>query len=488
MSSAVPSYDFVVVGAGSAGYAAARTAVGLGLKTAVVDGARHLGGLCILRGCMPTKALLESAHRLHQARRASEFGLRLKGSIEPHWKKVVHRKNILIEDFASYRRDQLHAGNFDFFHATASFVDAHTLALTPVEAKNKNKVPGTLTLRTALIATGSKISLPSVEGLGDVEALTSDNAIHLTRPPQSLIVLGGGPIAVEFADYFHCMGVRVTLIQRSPHILKSMDEEVSAEVENAFRHDGMTVFTGTELQAVGKKKNKKWVRFLHGGEVKEIKADQILNGLGREPMTDGLGLEPFHLKRRARALAANLHMQTSLPHLFAAGDVCGPHEVVHVAIQQGETAARNAAALIRGEKKLPSRMDYRVPMEIVFSDPEVASVGLTERAAKQEGYEVLSASYPFNDHGKSIIMGAKFGFVKCVADATNGRILGAQIVGPHASDLIHEFSVAITLRCTVETFLKVPHYHPTLAEIVTYPVEEIAEARSQRVSPTANAK
>lgn len=476
MSKTSFSYDFIVIGGGSAGYAAARTAVESGLKTAVVDSGSKLGGLCILRGCMPTKALLESAHRKHEIERASEFGLKVTGVVKPQWKNIVARKDTLIEDFASYRRDQLKNSPFDLFRARATFLDSHTLRLSPVKSSCDEK-PEKISAASFLIATGSTIQESPVKGLNEVGYLTSDDAIHLTKPPKSIAVLGGGPIAVEFADYFHKLGVKTTLIQRSRHILKTLDPEVSEEVEKSFRDEGMKVFTGTQLRSVGVSGKHKVVTFEHEGEKRKIKVKEIFFGLGRVPNTYGLGLDAAGVELSGHGIKINRKMQSSQPHIFAAGDVSGPYEVVHVAIQQGELAAKNAAihVLKAPKERKMSSMDYRVPMEITFCDPEVASVGLTEKAAKARGMEIEAASYPFNDHGKSMIMGAKFGFVKCVVNAKTGRIVGAQIVGPHASDLIHEFAMAVALNVTVERFLKVPHYHPTLAEIVTYPIEEIAE-------------
>lgn len=472
----IPEYDFVVLGGGSAGYAAARTAVSLGLKTAVVEGGSRLGGLCILRGCMPTKALLETAHRLHECHRTAEFGLTGGTPPKPDWKKTVGRKNRLIADFAGYRKDQLQKGSFDFFRARGSFINDHQLRLESIRGKNGNgSVPGILKFRSLLISTGSEVSPPPLEGISEVGYLTSDDAIHLTEPPSSLVVLGGGAIAVEFADYFLRMGVRVTLIQRSPHILKSQDDDVAAEVEKAFRHDGMKVFTGTRLVKVRRSGGQKVVEFEHEGKMRRVRADEILYALGRQPATGSLGLGSAGIRLKGQQVGINPRLQTNKPHIFAAGDVSGPYEIVHVAIEQGEAAAHNAAVLLKKSGAKYKSLKYRIPMEIVFCEPEVASVGLTEKAARAAGVEYAVASYPFNDHGKSIIKGAKFGFVKCLADRKNGRIIGAQIVGPGAADLIHEFSVALTFRATVEKFLQVPHYHPTLAEIVTYPVEEIAE-------------
>jgi pyruvate/2-oxoglutarate dehydrogenase complex dihydrolipoamide dehydrogenase (E3) component len=241
----------------------------------------------------------------------------------------------------------------------------------------------------------------------------------------------------------------------------------------------MRVYTGTDLVEVKKLGQNKSVVFEQEGKRVTVAAEEILYALGRRPAIEGLGLEKAGLELKGKAVAINTRLQTAQPHIFAVGDVSGPYEVVHTAITQGEAAARNAWKVVHGKTDL-EEVDYRLHMEVIFTSPEVASVGLSEKQAKQKNIAVKAAKYPFSDHGKSMIMGAMDGFVKVVADANTGEILGAQIVGPHASDLIHEFVVAMHFKSTVHEFLKIPHYHPTLAEIVTYPVEELADQISRK--------
>lgn len=469
------TYDVVVIGGGSAGYAAARTAAAGGAGTVVIEGGADVGGLCILRGCMPTKALLESAHRAQAIRHAGEFGLRT-GPVRADWKRIVARKNALIQEFASYRVQQLEQGKFDFIRARAAFVDSHTLRLQSVPGAAK--APERLRGRTFILATGSVIERKPIPGLWEAGCLTSDSAIQTTRPFKELIVLGGGPIACEFAQYFLNLGVRVTLIQRSPQILTRHDADTAGELEKAFRREGMRLFTGTALERVSASGRRKTVHFRQGGRALRATADEILYALGRVPATAGLGLEAAGVRLNGRTPVIGRTLQTSARHIFAVGDVAGPYEVVHIAIAQGEMAARNALRLLDCSQKL-ERMDYSLHMEVVFTEPEVASIGLSEKEAAAAGIQVRVASYPFNDHGKSMIMGAQEGFVKIVARPMDGRILGAQIVGPHASDLIHEFAAVMYFKGTVRDLAAIPHYHPTLAEIVTYPAEDLVEAAGE---------
>ena len=461
--------DFVVLGGGSAGYAAARTAAGLGLRTAVIDGAEELGGLCILRGCMPSKSLIESANRALSVRRGREFGLdaALRGV---DTRAIRDRKRALIADFAGYRQGQLADGRFELIRGSARFVDAHQLAVALRDGGERR-----LDFRSCLIATGSVIAVPKVPGLVETGFWTSDTVLDAAEVPGSFIVLGGGAIALEMAHYLDGIGRRVTVIQRSPHLLTGMDHDVADVVGAAFRHRGLAVHCGTALRRVETTaEGRKRVVFEQDGVEHAVEAEEILLALGRRPATDGLGLEAAAVETDNGRVAVLTTQQTSQPHLFAAGDVCGPVEVVHLAIQQGELAARNAAAWLRGEKAR-EKMDYRLALFGVFTHPQAAQVGLTELEAARTGRAVKAASYPFADHGKSMVMGETEGFVKLIADAATGEIVGASAVGPEAVELIHQAVVAMHFRCTAAEFLKIPLYHPTLSEIWSYPAEELAE-------------
>lgn len=462
-------YDFAIIGGGSAGYAAARTAVGLGLKTVVVEGGREMGGLCILRGCMPSKTLIESANRYLTLRRAKEFGLRA-DKIEFKGEEIIARKRKLIGGFADYRREQLESGKFELIRARASFTDPHTLQL-----EWPGELTRTLTAKTFLISTGSEVSWPEVEGLRAAKPMTSDEFLESSRVPKSAIVLGSGPVALEAAHYWDALGVKVTIIQRGPQLLTGMDRDVADVMAAAFRKRGTQIFTDTKLLRCGQANGAKFVEFEHAGKTQRLEAEEILNSLGRRPAVGTLALEKAEVKLRPPQVQIQPTQQTNQPHIFAAGDVCGPHEIVHIAINQGEIAARNAAKVIRKQMDL-EQTDFRLKLFVVFTEPQVAVVGLTESEATAKGLPFRAANYPFNDHGKSEVMGETEGFVKLLAHAETGEILGGAAVGPHASDLIHEVVVAMAFRSTAAQFAAIPHYHPTLAEIWTYPAEELAES------------
>jgi pyruvate/2-oxoglutarate dehydrogenase complex dihydrolipoamide dehydrogenase (E3) component len=456
------AYDFevAVIGGGSGGYAAARTAAGAGLKTVVIEGGEEVGGLCILRGCMPTKALLYAAEVKHKAEHAAIWGVRT-GRVAFDFARVMARKNEQIEDFAGHRAQQLQAGRFHFVRSPARFLDAHTVGLSEGHK---------LTAKSFVIATGSQVAPPPWPQLAEVGYLTSDDAVALRKLPKSLIILGGGAIAAEFSQFFARFGVAVTLIQRSEQLLKEFDADAGGEIEKVFRREGVRVFTGTRLLEARRKGRMKTVVFEHRGKKVSVSAAEILFALGRVPNTGSLNPDQAGVKTDGGRIITDDTMKTSVRHIFAAGDCTGPHEIVHVAIQQGETAAYNL-----GQPKRPRRMDYRLLISVVFTEPQVATVGLTERQAKAGGIRYLAASHPFADHGKSLLMEAKDGFVKLLADPRSGEILGGSCVGPAGGELIHEIVAAMAKRMTVRELAAMPHYHPTLAEIWTYPAEELAE-------------
>ena len=453
-------FDVAILGGGSGGYAAARTMAGAGLKTVVIEGGREVGGLCILRGCMPTKALLYAAEVKHLAERAEIWGVRA-GKISFNFAKVMARTNAQVKEFADHRVQQLNTGKFKFIRATARFLDAHT-----IELDNGKK----FTAKNFVVATGSKVAPAPLPQLDEVGFLTSDQAVKLKRLPKSLIILGGGAVACEFAQFFARFGVKVTIIQRGKHLLKEFDADSSEEIEKVFRHEGIRIFTGTKLTDAKRQGRLKTVSFEQAGKLISVSAAEILFALGRVPNTASLNLEKARVKTEDGRILANKKMQTNAPHIFTAGDSTGPHDIVHLAVQQGEIAAHN---IIRRNSKC--RMNYRLLISIVFTEPQVALVGLTEKEAKARGRKFITASHPFHDHGKSLLMEAKDGFVKLLADPKSGEILGGACVGPLGGELIHEIVAAMAGRMTVRELAAMPHYHPTLAEIWTYPAEELAE-------------
>lgn len=456
-------FDFAAIGGGSAGFNAARAATAYGKKVAVIDGAEELGGLCILRGCMPSKTLIHVADVMHHARHAGKLGLKVAVGT-PDMAAVIARKRKIIGEFAGFREQQLNSGKFELIRARAEFSGRNELKLSDGSI---------VTAERFLIGTGSRIMWPPIQGLAESKPWTSDDVLELDRLPESIIVLGGGVVACELALYLSRMGSKVVQVQRSPHILKSNSAEASAAVEKAFRDEGIELFTDTTLKRVSSDGKSFTVTFEHDGKEIERRATNCLNALGREPNTASLNLGAAGIEtKESGQIVTNEFQQTTNPAVYAAGDCAGPHEIVHVAIQQAEVAVKHAF----GKNALP--VDYGSILQVTFTDPQLATVGPTKRELDESGTKYIEASYPFDDHGKSILMEAKHGHVRVFAEPGSGRVIAAEIVGKDAGELIHILAVAVSARLTVNDLLKAPWYHPTLAEIITYPLEEIAGAIS----------
>jgi pyruvate/2-oxoglutarate dehydrogenase complex dihydrolipoamide dehydrogenase (E3) component len=419
---------------------------------------------------MPSKALLYAAEVRHLAQRAGTWGINIK-SVGFDFARVMKRKAMRIAEFADYRRKQLESAKFKFIRANARFVDAHTLELTALTGTAKrNARVRKQTAGHFIIATGSVTSPPPLPSLESAGYITSDEALSLKKLPKSLIVLGGGATACELAQFFARFDVAVTMIQRSPQVLKEFDYEAACVVEKVFRREGIELYTGTNLLQARKERSGKVVTFEHAGKTVGVRGDEILLALGRTPNTSGLGLENAGVLLENERIVTNAQMRTSVPHIYAAGDCTGPHEIVHIAVQQAEIAANNIA-----HPHVPRKMDYRLLTSVIFTDPQIATVGLTEKEAATHKIPFVCARYPFNDHGKSLIMEALDGFVKLLAHPRTGEILGGCCVGPMGGELIHEITAAMAKRMTVRELAAMPHYHPTLAEIWTYPAEELAD-------------
>lgn len=469
-------YDIAVIGGGSAGYAAARTAHSLGLDVLVFDGSERLAGLCILEGCMPSKSLIETANRNRVIRNAGDFGIEVPPS-SVDVKKVRDRKRFYIDDFANFRSGQLEDGRFKLVRSNARFTE-HPGPDSPVQLESHHGEQR-WQAKKVIIASGSIVHIPEIQGLKETGFWTSSDLLDAESLADSWIVLGGGAIALELAHYLEGIGRKVSVIQRSEQLLRGQDVDVAKVIEEDFIERGIAVHTGTELLSFHKNEesNLKSVKFSSKitGEVKQVEAAEILLALGRSPASHSLNVEAVSLeKNKSDHIQVNLHQKTSHPDIFAAGDITGEIEVVHIAIQQAEIAAKNAAAELRGEAA-ELEMDYRCKLFGIFTEPQIATVGLNEVECQAQKIPYLTASYPFNDHGKSMLMGTQRGFVKMLANPESGEVLGASVVGPEATEIIHEIVVAMHYRSTVKEFSSIPHYHPTLSEIWTYPSEEIMD-------------
>ena len=478
-ASDVPVYDFLVIGGGSAGFAAARTAAALGLRTALVEGGAKVGGLCILRGCMPSKTMIESANRFVSIRRAEEFGLRAENYrvVGP---EIQARKRRIIGGFADYRREQLEHGNFDYLRGLARFTGEHRIRIIAPEGDGDGSPtpPPEIEAKTFLIATGSKVADVQVAGLPEAGYLTSDSALELEDYPSSLIVLGAGAIGLEASHQFAGLGSQVTILQRGSQIMREADEDIAGALERALGHQGVRFHCGAHLMRVeiDPSDGQKRVWYEQGGSQHCVSAQEILYALGRRPCTDNLELNRAGVAttKKGGIEVGPDQRSRSKRHVFAAGDVSGPYEIVHIAIQQAELAARNAARHLGKLAGPPEEIDYRLKLFVLFTEPQMAQVGLTEKECRHAGRDFRVATYPFADHGKAIVKGETDGFVKLITDRATGEIIGGAAVGPEVAELIHEISVAMYFHGTAADLAAVPHYHPTLSEIWTYPAEELA--------------
>ena len=453
-----------MIGGGSAGYHAASTASSAGLRVGLIESAERFGGLCILRGCMPTKTLLRSAEIAQLVRESDQLGIR-SSSPSVDWPAVRQRKDELVEEFASYRQVSAEKlANVEIIRGRAEFLGPDSIEVGG-QVLNAPKFA---------VTTGSEIAIPPLPGLEDVGYIDSDEAQTLDRLPESLLVIGGGAVALEFAQLFLRLGVAVTVVQRSAHVLSGMDSAIGIALAGYLEREGMTVVTETDILGFERAPDgRKQVRVNTPSGERTFAAQEILIALGRRPATRGLGLDRAGVDTDRGWILVNTRMQTSNPNIYAAGDCIGPEvgplQVVHTAVQQGQIIGNNVA-----ERK-PQEFDLRVVPQAVFTDPSVGVVGLSEVEARDRHSSVIVAQETFEDQGKALTMGQNKGLVKMVADGVTGELLGVHVLGPEAADLIHEAVVAMHYRATVDDFARIPHLHPTLAEIMVDPAEELAE-------------
>ncbi len=456
-------HDVVVVGAGSGGYAAARTVGDFGCSAALVDHG-PLGGLCILRGCMPSKAFLASSDAAQDARETGALGVHV-GGVTVDMPYILRRKRELVKEFADYRIEGI--AKFPLYSGRATFVSPNELQVGDDTILRADKF---------IIATGSVVQPALVPGLPETGFLDTDTALELEQVPASAIVLGGGFTACELGQFLSRMGAKTTMLIRSGHLLTHMDDDIGDALTGYYRDEGIDVIANTTLIEALRRDGKKVVRYSVDGVEREVVADEIFFALGRIANVDSLGLEAAGVGYDPwSGIAVDATLRTSNPKIFAAGDVTGEYMLVHVAIYQGEVAARNAC------QDAHEKADYSLmAASTVFSDPQVASVGASEKDLKAAGTAYLVGRYDFAEHGKALCLNKTKGFVKMMAEPVTGRILGASIIGPQGSELIHEVIVAMNYRATVEQFMRIPHLHPTLAEIWTYPAEECASRCGMR--------
>jgi pyruvate/2-oxoglutarate dehydrogenase complex dihydrolipoamide dehydrogenase (E3) component len=450
----IARHDLIVIGAGSAGFAAARTARDVGCNVALVD-TGPLGGLCILRGCMPSKALLASSDALADARDAKALGIHVEG-ITVDMPFIAARKRALVKEFADYRIEGIE--RFPIYRGAARFLSPTSIAVGEATVLEAPKF---------VVATGSLIPASVLPGLAETGYIDSDALLEIESIPKSVVVLGGGYTACELGQFLARMGARTTMLIRSGHLLTASDDDVGNALTHYFREEGIDVVDHATLVGAYRRGTEKVVRYSVDGDEREAAGEEIFYALGRVPNVEGLGLENAGIAYDPRlGIQVDATMRTTNPDVYAVGDVTGEYMLVHVAIYQGEVAARNACM------NLNESANYEiVGAHTIFSDPQVAAVGASEKALRRLGISYVSGRYDFAEHGKAQCLAKTKGFVKMMADRESGAILGACVIGPQASELIHEVIVAMAFASTADQFMRIPHLHPTLAEIWTYPAE-----------------
>ncbi|WP_299088112.1 dihydrolipoyl dehydrogenase [uncultured Metabacillus sp.] len=455
-------YDLVILGGGTGGYVAAIRASQLGLKTAVVE-KRKLGGTCLHKGCIPSKALLRSAEVFATAKKSSEFGVEI-SEVTVDFLKVQERKARIVEQLHNGVQQLMKKGKIDVYEGTGRILGPSIFSPMPgtisVEMNNgeENEM---LIPKNVIIATGSRPrSLPGLEIDGEV-VLTSDEALELTSLPKSMIIVGGGVIGIEWASMLSDFGVEITVLEYSERILPTEDIEISKEMERLMKKKGITIVTDCKvLPNTLEKGNQASIRAEHKGEEKSFIADKILLSVGRKANVEGIGLENTDIKTENGFIATNQFYQTKESHIYAIGDVIGGLQLAHVASHEGIIAVEHIA----NEK--PILLEETFVPKCIYSSPEIASVGLTEDEAKTNGYKTKIGKFPFKAIGKALIFGEADGFVKLVVDEETDDLLGVHMIGPHVTDMISEAGLARVLDATPWEVSHTIHPHPTLSEAI----------------------
>jgi len=449
-------FDLVVIGAGPGGYVGAIRASQLGLKTALVEKDPNLGGTCLLRGCIPAKALLQSAALHHTLRHAGEFGFKI-SEVQVDFPAVQKRKAAIVERLSKGVAFLMKKNNVQVFEGTGKLEGKGRVSVASRSGKSQ-----ALDAQHILLATGSEaMGLPGIEPDGK-RILTSDHALELHAVPKSLIILGAGAVGVEFASIFSSFGSQVTLVELLPRIVPTEDEEVSKELERCFKKRSITVRTGVKVQKASAGSRGVEVTLSAGdaGKTETLAAEILLLGVGRRPKSDALGLEKTKAVVEKGFVRVDDAYRTSEPGLWAIGDLVGRAPLAHVASHEAVAAAEAMA----GGKPHPLNYD-QVPW-CTYCDPEVARVGLTEKQAQERGATVKSGKFPFSVLGRAQILGETEGFVKIVTDQKYGEVLGVHIIGPRATELIAEGAALLKLEATTDEIIATLHAHPTLTEAV----------------------
>ena len=452
-------YDVAIIGGGPAGYTAAIRGAEYGLKVALIDSSDKLGGTCLKVGCIPTKALLFNAEIWDHLKHAADFGIEGIGAPTLNWAAVLNRKDAIVTKHIKGLDFLMKKHKIAVIQGTGRLTGPAQEGVHTVESKNAGGEVSQVKAKNILLATGSAAKmLPGLKP--DDRILTNIKILSIVQPPKSLVVIGAGAVGLEFASIFRSFGTEISILEFLPRIAPVEDEEVSKELTRLFKKRGIDVNTGAKVEKVEKTETGVKVSFTDANGKPQVKeAEKVLVAVGRAGRTENIGLEKTKVELERGLVKVNEAQETAEPGIFAIGDiVSGLPQLAHVGAMSGMVAV----AKIAGRNFRPVRRD-RIP-GCTYCEPQIGSVGLTEAQAKEKGYEVKVGKFPFAGNSKATILGSHDGFVKIVADAKYGEILGVHILGPQATELIAEAVAVMELEGTVEEMMFTIHAHPTLAE------------------------
>jgi dihydrolipoamide dehydrogenase len=459
---AANEFDLVIVGGGTGGYVAAIRASQLGMRVAVVEKDK-LGGTCLHRGCIPSKALLRSAEVHHTVMHSPEFGVEV-SDISINFLKIQERKQQIVDQLYKGVQYLMKKGEITVFQGEGRLMGpsifsplAGAVSVTRSDGDSEILVPKNL-----LIATGSRPRmLPGLEADG-LSVLTSDEALQLESLPKSFLVVGGGVIGIEWASLLNDLGVDVQIVEFADRILPLEDKEISKEMTRLLKKRNIKVHTGAKVlpETISKNSETVTIQAEKDGSLITLKAEKILVSVGRIANVENIGIENTEVRVNKNVIQVNEHYQTAEKHIYAIGDVIGGLQLAHVASHEGILAVEHMAGLA------PHPLDYSKVPKVTYSRPEIASVGWTEEEAKERGNSVKTGIFPFKAIGKALIYGDNDGFVKIVADEKTDDLLGVHMIGPHVSDLIAEGTLAKVLDATPWEIAHTIHPHPSLAEVM----------------------
>ena len=444
-------FDLIVIGGGSAGLKAARTAARLGRKVALAE-ERELGGECFWAGCVPTKAMVRAAQVWHLVRRAGEFGIQVEIKSAKFADAMEYKQRVLRQIAGDGPADGgLSRLGVAYFPVRATFESDHTVRVGTEVIHGKQIV----------IATGTVPAIPPIPGLEEAGYITNREAVHLTELPKRLVVLGGGPIGLEFAQVFRRFGAEVTVVEQSPHIMAREDAEIAGLVQGFLAEEGIRFLTSTTAVGVSvTAEGEKRVEVRSESETQVLPCDLILVATGRKAALEGLNVDAAGIKYTPRCILVDHYLRTNVPHIWAAGDIGGGYLFTHVASYEGKLVAMNAFT------DKPEPFDHRVVPRCTYVDPEVASIGITEAEARTHGKQAITHTFSFAHLDRAILHGEPRGLVKLVADELDGQILGAHLVGPDASSVIAELAICMKHHLPISAIADTMHAYPSFPEAV----------------------